>query len=87
MKLLPFEKPLAELYDKINQLRKLSEEGNIDLTSEIKKIEQRAEKLRLEIYQNLNPSQIVQIARHPNRPDSGSLIRLIFDSTGSHDVI
>ncbi|NDC82187.1 acetyl-CoA carboxylase carboxyltransferase subunit alpha [bacterium] len=80
MKLLPFEKPLAELYDKIEQLRKLSEEGNIDLSGEILKIEQRAEKLRLEIYKNLNPSQIVQIARHPNRPDSGSLIRLIFDT-------
>jgi acetyl-CoA carboxylase carboxyl transferase subunit alpha len=80
MKLLPFEKPLAELYDKIEQLRKLSVEGNIDLSGEIEKIESRAEQVRKEIYTNLPPNQIVQVARHPNRPDTDSLIRLIFDT-------
>ncbi len=80
MKLLPFEKPLAELYDKIAQLRKLSIEGNIDLSSEIEKIESRAEQVRKEIYTNLTPNQIVQVARHPHRPDTASLIRLIFDT-------
>jgi len=80
MKRLSFEKPLAELYDKIEQLRKLSSDGNIDLSGEIQKIEARAEQVRQEIYTNLTPSQIVQVARHPHRPDTGSLIRLIFDS-------
>lgn len=80
MKLLSFEKPLAELYDKIAQLRQLSIEGNIDLSSEIEKIENRAEQVRKEIYANLTPNQIVQVARHPHRPDSSSLFRLIFDS-------
>lgn len=80
MKLLPFEKPLAELYDKIAQLRKLSIEGNIDLSIEIEKIESRAEQVRKEIYTNLTPNQIVQVARHPHRPDTASLIRLIFDT-------
>ncbi len=80
MKLLPFEKPLAELYDKIAQLRKLSVEGNIDLSGEIEKIEGRAEQVRKEIYTNLTPNQIVQVARHPHRPDTDSLIRLIFDT-------
>ena len=77
MKLLPFEKPLGELYDKIAQLKTLSKESDIDLSSEIKKIEKRAEAVRKDIYQNLEPSQVVQIARHPNRPDSLSLFRLI----------
>lgn len=80
MKLLPFEKPLAELYAKIDQLRELSIQGNIDLSSEIEKIEGRAEQVRKEIYSNLTPTQIVQVARHPHRPDSESLIRLITDS-------
>jgi acetyl-CoA carboxylase carboxyl transferase subunit alpha len=80
MKLLPFEKPLAELHDKIAQLRKLSIEGNIDLSGEIEKIERRADQVKKEIYLNLTASQIVQIARHPNRPDTTSLTRLVFDS-------
>ncbi len=79
MKLLPFEKPLSELYEKINQLRQLSSESSIDLSGEIEKIEKRAEQVKKEIYLNLTPSQIVQIARHPNRPDTTSLTRLIFD--------
>lgn len=79
MKLLPFEKPLGELYEKIEQLKTLSKESDIDLSSEIKKIEKRAAAVRKDIYQNLTPSQVVQIARHPNRPDSLSLFRLISD--------
>jgi acetyl-CoA carboxylase carboxyl transferase subunit alpha len=79
MKLLPFEKPLGELYEKIEQLKVLSKESDIDLSSEIKKIEKRAATVRRDIYQNLTPSQVVQIARHPNRPDSLSLFRLISD--------
>jgi acetyl-CoA carboxylase carboxyl transferase subunit alpha len=77
MKLMPFEKPLGELYGKIEQLKILSRDSDIDLSSEIKKIEKRAEEVRQDIYQNLIPSQVVQIARHPNRPDSLSLFRLI----------
>ncbi len=79
MKLMAFEKPLGELYDKIEQLKKLSRESDIDLSSEIEKIEQRAAAVREDIYHNLLPSQVVQIARHPNRPDSLSLFRLMSD--------
>jgi acetyl-CoA carboxylase carboxyl transferase subunit alpha len=76
-KLLEFERPLAELYDKIAQLKQLSDEGDVHLEAEIKRIEFRAEALKKEIYANLTPTQVVQIARHPNRPDSTSLIQLI----------
>jgi acetyl-CoA carboxylase carboxyl transferase subunit alpha len=79
MKLMAFEKPLGELYDKIEQLKKLSRESDIDLSSEIEKIEQRAAAVREDIYHDLLPSQVVQIARHPNRPDSLSLFRLMSD--------
>lgn len=74
---LEFEKPIYELYTKIEELKKLALDGNIDLKDEIQKIEKRAEFMREEIYKNLSANQIVQIARHPNRPDSLSLIDLI----------
>lgn len=80
MKQLEFEKPLYELYEKIDQLKVLSQEEDIDMDAEISRIEKRAEKVRQEIYKDLTPPQIVQIARHPNRPDSLSLLRLMSDS-------
>jgi len=76
---LSFEKPLKELYEKIDQLKELSEGKDIDIAEEIKKIEQRASLLKKDIYSNLGPHQIIQISRHPNRPDSLSLAKLIFD--------
>tara|TARA_B100000427_G_scaffold150921_1_gene125646 strand:- start:585 stop:1541 length:957 start_codon:yes stop_codon:yes gene_type:complete len=78
-KLLDFEQPIKELYDKIDQLKLLSKDGKIDLDSEIEKIEKRAEALKKDIFSDLTPHQIVQIARHPNRPDTTSLARLICD--------
>ncbi len=80
MKRLDFETPLVELYDKIDELKKLSEAGDIDIEEEITKIENRAESLKKEIYCNLAPNQIIQISRHPNRPDSLSLAQLILDT-------
>ena len=80
-KFLDFEKPIVELYEKIEQLKVLSKDGNIELEKEIERIEKRAEKLKRDIYSNLSPHQIVQVARHPNRPDTSSLIRLLQDSS------
>lgn len=79
-KLLEFEKPIQDLYAKIRQLKDLSSDGKVDLNGEVEKIELRAEKLKKDIFSNLTPHQVVQIARHPNRPDSTSLIRLIANS-------
>lgn len=77
IKRLEFEKPIDDLYDKIDQLKTLSKDGDIQLDDEIAKIELRAEKLKEEIYSSLNPMQVIQIARHPDRPDSLSLIKII----------
>jgi len=77
MKRLPFEKPLSELLDKIEQLKTLSQTEGIDLTSEIAKIEERADAVRRDLYANLTPIDVVQIARHPNRPDAISLATLM----------
>jgi len=63
---LDFEKPLLDLEAKIEEMRSLSQ--TIDLTEEIASLEQKAEELRKEIYQNLTRWQRVQLARHPERP-------------------
>ncbi|NQY73739.1 MAG: acetyl-CoA carboxylase carboxyltransferase subunit alpha [Candidatus Margulisbacteria bacterium] len=79
IKPLEFEKPIHDLYIKIDELKRLSQEGQVDLAQEIKKIETRAKTLKKEIFAHLTPQQILQIARHPNRPDSFSLANLICD--------
>lgn len=79
-KSLDFEKPILDLHLKIQQLKNLAHAENLNLDDEIQQILNRASLLKKEIYASLSPSQIIQIARHPNRPDTLSLIRLISDS-------
>lgn len=76
---LPFEKPLVELKNKINELRKFSEDKQIDLSEETIKLELRAKDLAMEIYGNLTPWQRVQLARHPERPTTLDLINALCD--------
>ncbi len=65
---LDFERPIVELERKIEELRSFTSGKKIDLSSEIKKLEEKLDKLRKDIYANLTPWQRVQIARHPQRP-------------------
>jgi len=65
---LDFERPLGELEEKIQELRKIAEGGDIDIDTEIRRLEKRAKELRTEIYSNLTAWQRTQIARHPERP-------------------
>ncbi|MBL7092291.1 MAG: acetyl-CoA carboxylase carboxyltransferase subunit alpha [Candidatus Omnitrophica bacterium] len=74
---LDFEKPILELERKIEELKNLTETEKIDLSSEIKQLMQRLEKLKREIFENLTAWQRVQIARHPQRPYSLDYIGLI----------
>lgn len=76
---LEFEEPIHELTNKIDELKTINSESSVDIDKEIETIEKRATKLQEDIFSNLTPHQIVQIARHQNRPDSTSLIRLIVD--------
>ncbi|MDA8212781.1 MAG: acetyl-CoA carboxylase carboxyltransferase subunit alpha [Clostridia bacterium] len=78
--ILEFEKPLVELEAKIAELRKFSEEKGINLASEIQTLEQKAQRLKEEIYQNLNRWQRVMIARHSERPTVADYIKLIMDN-------
>lgn len=75
---LPFEKPLMELRDKIDELKKFTQEKSIDLSDEIATLEKKAERLKEEIYGDLTTWQKVQIARHAGRPTTLHYIRTIF---------
>ncbi len=74
---LDFEKPIVELEKKISELKKFSEKEGIDVSSEIKTLEGKLNQLRHDVLQNLTPWQRVQIARHPQRPYSLDLIKLM----------
>lgn len=67
---LEFEKPLVELQARIDQIRQLAEENQVDVTDQLRELENRADELRKEIYSTLTPSQKLQIARHPRRPST-----------------
>ncbi len=79
---LEFEKPILELERKIEELKKFTSSENIDLHSEIDRLEQKLDKLKREIFENLTPWQRVQIARHPQRPYTLDYIGMIM-----HDFI
>jgi len=74
---LEFEKPLAELDKKIQELLAFSS-GAVDLTSEVAKLEQKAEKMREDMFANLSRWQTAQVARHINRPFTLDYLSLIF---------
>ncbi len=65
---LDFEKPLETLYEQLEKLRQVGEEGELDVTEQIKELENRIRSKRKEIYTNLNGWQKVQLSRHPERP-------------------
>ncbi|GGJ11654.1 acetyl-coenzyme A carboxylase carboxyl transferase subunit alpha [Alicyclobacillus cellulosilyticus] len=65
---LEFERPLADLRRKIDELRQFMQESGIDLSDEVAKLERRLEELSDEIYGNLTAWQRVQMARQPGRP-------------------
>lgn len=69
MHYLEFERPIAELEGKIVELRKLAEEDpNMDIDSEVERLQSRAGTLVADTYARLTPWQKVQVARHPGRP-------------------
>jgi acetyl-CoA carboxylase carboxyl transferase subunit alpha len=68
--LLEFEKPLADLESRIDQIRQLALENQVDVSDQIQQLEQRAEQLRREIFSSLGAMQRMQIARHPRRPST-----------------
>lgn len=79
---LEFEKPIADLEGKIEELRHLDADGDVSIADEVSKLQAKADKLLLGIYAKLTPWQKVQVARHPERPHALDVIRrLITDFT------
>ncbi|MBI4822712.1 MAG: acetyl-CoA carboxylase carboxyltransferase subunit alpha [Nitrospirae bacterium] len=77
---LEFEKPIEELELKIEELKRLSDGKDIDLTSEVRKLEKKVKDLRSEIYINLTSWQKTLVARHPDRPYTLDYISMIAEN-------
>lgn len=75
---LEFEKPIIELEAKINEMRQLGEE--LDIEQDIESLEKKVEDLKKTIYKGLTRWQRVQIARHPERPITSDYLDNSFDS-------
>ncbi|SNS36470.1 acetyl-CoA carboxylase carboxyltransferase subunit alpha [Sphingomonas laterariae] len=65
---LEFEKPIAELQNRIADLRETAETGTVDITAEVAKLEAKSDKMLRDTYARLTPWQKTQVARHPERP-------------------
>ncbi len=77
--LLEFEKPLVELEAQIQQVRDKSSELGVDVSDQVRQLEQRAAQVRREIFSQLTPGQKLQVARHPRRPSTFDYIQAITD--------
>lgn len=78
MEFLEFERPIAELTAKIAALREVENDSEVNLCDEIKRLEAKRNKLVASIFSSLNDWQIIQLARHPNRPYTLDYINTIF---------
>lgn len=77
-KVLDFEKPVVHLKGKIEELKNISKDSEIDLTIEIETLERKLAKLENDIYTNLKPWNRVQIARHQMRPTTLDYVDELF---------
>jgi len=65
---LEFEKPIAEIEGKIEELRHITDAGELNIADEVTRLQAKVDKLLRDTYRGLTPAQKVQVARHPNRP-------------------
>ncbi len=75
---LDFEQPIAELENKIEELRYVQNESAVDISEEIDQLDKKSLQLTKDIYSDLSPWQITKIARHPERPYTLDYVRDIF---------
>ncbi len=75
---LDFEQPIAELEAKIEELRYVGEDSDINISDEIARLQEKSQALTAQIFSNLTPWQISALARHPQRPYTNDYIKLIF---------
>ncbi|AFZ83184.1 acetyl-CoA carboxylase carboxyltransferase subunit alpha [Candidatus Kinetoplastidibacterium crithidiae] len=81
---LEFEQPIAELEEKIEQLRYVQSDSALDISDEIDRLQKKSEQLTKKIYSKLTPWQVALVARHPQRPYTLDYINEIF--TDFHEL-
>jgi acetyl-CoA carboxylase carboxyl transferase subunit alpha len=75
---LDFEQPIAELEAKIEELKHVTADGNVNIQDELGRLQAKSRQLTSTIFSNLTPWQITQLARHPHRPYSLDYLASIF---------
>jgi acetyl-CoA carboxylase carboxyl transferase subunit alpha len=75
---LDFEQPIAELQAKIEELRLVSSDSQVNLADEIERLEAKRRKLTESIFKDLTPWQVTQLARHPKRPYTLDYLKHVF---------
>lgn len=78
MFVLDFEKPIFELEEKIKELKGLNT-GDLSILDDVKRLENKKQKLLKQIYSNLSPWQKVQVARHQDRPQAADYISQLIE--------
>jgi acetyl-CoA carboxylase carboxyl transferase subunit alpha len=76
---LDFEKPIADLEGKIEELRHLSSDGEVNIADEVTKLQAKVDKLLRQTYGKLTPWQKTQIARHADRPHTVDYVAALID--------
>ena len=76
---LDFEKPIADLESKIEELRHLSSEGEVNIANEVQRLQEKVQRLLSQTYDKLTPWQKVQVARHQKRPHALAYINAMID--------
>ena len=79
LKFLDFEQPIAELEAKIEELQYVSDDTDININEEVKRLREKSESLTKSIFSKLNAWQVAQVARHPMRPYTLDYLELIAD--------
>lgn len=75
---LDFEQPIAELEAKINELRLMGNDSNLNLSDEIERLRAKSDQLTRSIFSKLAPWQVSQMARHPQRPYTLDYVKHLF---------
>jgi acetyl-CoA carboxylase carboxyl transferase subunit alpha len=78
MQFLDFEQPIAELEAKIDELRHLGTDADINIEEEVTRLQAKSRALTRSIFKSLNPWRVAQLARHPQRPYSLDYIPQLF---------
>ncbi len=74
-----FEKPIADLQQQVEKVKQVAEKTKVDMSATLKELEEKIEKTKSDIYNNLTGWQQVQISRHPERPYTLQYIENICD--------